>query len=105
MIRVNIEVREGALTRRVQITAPPSSALGITSAGMPDRVVHLVFTIDPEAFFVPEDSSRRRLETGTSTRRADEAVIAPERRQRGLAPAVHEEAYRGWAGNQQRSRL
>ncbi len=61
MICVTVEVREGALTRRVRIIAPSiERALGITSAGMPGRVVRLVFPIDLEAFFVPEDSTQKK---------------------------------------------
>lgn len=60
MICVSIEIREGALTRRVQITAPSiERALWIASAGKPGREVRLLFPIDPEAFFVPETSSQR----------------------------------------------
>ena len=61
MICVSIEIREGALTHRVQISAPSiERALKVAGGGKPDRSrVRLLFPIDPEAFFIPEDSSWR----------------------------------------------
>ena len=60
MIRVIVKVREGAVTRRVRITAPSiERALGITSARMPGREVRLLFPVDPEAFFVSQDIDQR----------------------------------------------
>ena len=60
MIRVAVEVREGAITRRVRITAPSiERAVEMAGAGKPGRRVRLLFPIDPEAFFVPEGSERR----------------------------------------------
>ena len=60
MICVSIEVREGALTRRIQITAPSiERALEIASAGKPGREVRLLFPINPEPLFVPENSGQR----------------------------------------------
>jgi hypothetical protein len=60
MICVTIEIRESALTHRVQISAPSIElALKVARGGKPARRVHLVFPIDPEAFFVPEDSGWR----------------------------------------------
>jgi hypothetical protein len=57
MIRVPVEVREGALTYRVRITAPSiDRALEITGEGKPGRRVRLLFPIDPEVFFVPAGS-------------------------------------------------
>ncbi len=58
MIYVTIEIREGALTRRVRVTAP-SIERAPKMAGRPGRRVRLVFPIDPEAFFVPGDPGRR----------------------------------------------
>jgi hypothetical protein len=61
MIRVTIEVREGALTRRVRITATSiERAIKMAGDGKPGRRGRLLFPIDPEAFFVPEDSSQRK---------------------------------------------
>jgi hypothetical protein len=61
MICVTIEIREGALTYRVRVTAPSiERALAIAGEGKPGRSVRLIFPIEPEAFFVPEDSSTRR---------------------------------------------
>jgi hypothetical protein len=48
MIRVTVEIREGALTYRVRVTAPSiERALEITGDGMPGRQVRLLFPIDP----------------------------------------------------------
>lgn len=60
MIRVTVEVREGALTYRVRITAPSiERALKMAGNGAPGRRVRPVFPTDSEAFFVPEDFGRR----------------------------------------------
>ena len=60
MICVSVESRECALTSRVRVTAPSiERALKIAGGGKPGRRVRLVFPIDPEDFFVPEDSGRR----------------------------------------------
>jgi hypothetical protein len=61
MIRVTVEIREGALTYRVRVSAPSiERALEIVGAGKPGRRVHLVFPIDPEVFFLPAASGTRR---------------------------------------------
>lgn len=60
MICVTVEVREGALTRRVRITAPSvGRAMKMAGDGKPGRRARLLFPIDPEPFFVPEDTGRR----------------------------------------------
>ena len=60
MIQVTVEIRAGALTYRVRVTAPSiERALEIVGEGNPGRRVRLLFPIDPEAFFVPEDLGRR----------------------------------------------
>jgi hypothetical protein len=60
MICVIVEVREGTLTRRVRITAPSiERAMKIARDEQRGREVHVLFPIDPEAFFVSEDSGRR----------------------------------------------
>ena len=60
MIRVAIEIREGALTHRTRVTAPSiERALKIAGGGKPGRRVSLVFPIDPEAFFVTADLVRK----------------------------------------------
>jgi hypothetical protein len=57
---VTIEVREGAVTRRVRITASSiERALKIAGDGTPGRSVRIVFPIDPEAYFVHESAGRR----------------------------------------------
>jgi hypothetical protein len=60
MIRVAVEIREGALTHRTRVTAPSvERALKIAGGGKPSRRVHIVFPIEPEAFFVTEVPSRK----------------------------------------------
>ncbi len=60
MVRVTVEVREGALTYRVRIIAPSiERALEIAGAGKAGRRVRLLFPIDPEAFFVSAGSGTR----------------------------------------------
>ena len=59
MIRVTVEIREGTLTHRTQVTAPSiKRALEISGGGKPGRRVCLVFPIEPEAFFVTEVPDR-----------------------------------------------
>jgi hypothetical protein len=60
IICVTIEIRESAVTHRVQITAPSiERALKVARGGKPGRRVRLVFPIDPEAFFIPDDCGCR----------------------------------------------
>jgi hypothetical protein len=60
MIRVAVEIREGALTHRTRVTAPSiERALKIAGGGKPGRRVSLVFPIDPEACFVTADPVRK----------------------------------------------
>jgi hypothetical protein len=60
MIRVTVEIREGALTYKARVTAPSiERALKIAGEGKPGRKVRLLFPIDPGAFFVPAGSSTR----------------------------------------------
>jgi hypothetical protein len=60
MICVTVEIGDGALTHRARITAPSiERALEIAGEGKPGRRVHLVFPIDPEAFFVSAGSGTR----------------------------------------------
>jgi hypothetical protein len=60
VICVTIEIREGAVTHQVQITAPSiERALKVARGGKPGRRVRLLFPINPEAFFIPEDCGWR----------------------------------------------
>jgi hypothetical protein len=60
MIRVTVEIHEGALTYRTRVAAPSiERALKIVGGGKPGRRVRLVFSIDSEAFFVTEDLGRK----------------------------------------------
>ena len=61
MISVAVEIREGALTHRTQVTAP-SIERALKSArggGEPGRKVRLIFPIEPEVFFVSEVPGRK----------------------------------------------
>ena len=61
MICVTIEIREGPLTRRMQITAPSiERAMKVAEDGKPGHRVRLLFPIEPEAFFVPDENSDQR---------------------------------------------
>jgi hypothetical protein len=61
MIRVTVEIREGALTYRMRVTAPSiERALEIGGEGKAGRRVRLIFPIDPEVFFLPTASGTRR---------------------------------------------
>ena len=62
MICVTVEIREGAITRQVQVTAPSITlALRMAGDGMSSHRVRLVFPIDPEAFFVSGDHDHRAV--------------------------------------------
>jgi hypothetical protein len=60
MIRVAVEIREGALTHRTRVTAPSiERALKIAGGEKPGRRVPLTFLIEPETFFVTEVPGRK----------------------------------------------
>jgi hypothetical protein len=71
MIKVSVEVREGATFSRVAVQADTiSQAVSITKVCHPGRDVRVVFPIDPEGFFAGDpkktvgntkNSSRMRL--------------------------------------------
>jgi hypothetical protein len=59
-ICVTVEVREDAVTRRMRIVAPSiERAMKVAGDEKLGRRVRLLFPIDPEIFFVPEDRDRR----------------------------------------------
>lgn len=61
-ICVTVEIRDGAITRQVRVSAPSIAlALRIAGDGMPSHRVRLVFPIDPEAFFVSRDHDHRAV--------------------------------------------
>ena len=61
MICVSVEVREGELTYRAQVTTSSiERALEIMGEEKPGRRVRLLFPIDPESYFVPALSGTRR---------------------------------------------
>ena len=60
MICLTVEIREGALTYWVRVPTPSIEyALKIAGGVKPGRRVRLVFPINPEAVFVPENSDQR----------------------------------------------
>jgi hypothetical protein len=60
MLCMTVEIRDGAVTRRVRITAPSiERALEMAGDGKPGRKVRLLFPLDPEAVFAPENSGRK----------------------------------------------
>ena len=66
MIKVSVEVREGAARFRVAVQAESiSQAVSIVKGGHPDRDVRVVFPIDPERYFPggPQKAEGRELRT------------------------------------------
>jgi hypothetical protein len=65
MIKVSMEVREGATPSRATVQAESiREAVSITRRRYPGRDVRVTFPIDPEDFFIEdpaEDNSRTRL--------------------------------------------
>jgi hypothetical protein len=60
MIRVTVEIREGALAHRTRVFAPSiKRALKIAGEVKPGRRVLLLFPIEPQAFFVTEGPSQK----------------------------------------------
>jgi hypothetical protein len=60
MIRVSVEVGDGADTRWVRVTAPSiERALKIANGGVPGRRVCIPLPVDPETFFVPENPGQK----------------------------------------------
>jgi hypothetical protein len=61
MIKVSVEVREGAALFRVAVQAESiSQAVSIIKGRQPDRDVRVVFPIDPERFFPKDPSGENR---------------------------------------------
>ncbi len=59
---VTVEVREGAVTRRVRIVAPSiERAIKMAGDEKRGRRVRLRFPIDPEIFFVLKDRDRSEV--------------------------------------------
>ena len=71
MIRVSMEVREGAALSRTRVQAESiREAVNITRRRYPGRDVRVTFPIDPEDFFIEgpaEGNSRTRLSVGRSS--------------------------------------
>jgi hypothetical protein len=65
MIKVSVEVREGAALFRVAVQAESiSRAVSIVKGRHPGRDVRVVFPIDPEGFFPKDPSGENREEQG-----------------------------------------
>ena len=57
MIRVSMEVREGAALSRTRVQAESiREAVNITRRRYPGRDVRVIFPIDPETFFIDDSS-------------------------------------------------
>ena len=71
MIRVSMEVREGAALSRTRVQAESiREAVNITRRRYPGRDVRVIFPIDPETFFIEgpaEGNARTRPSTPWST--------------------------------------
>ncbi len=71
MIRVSMEVREGAALSRTTVQAESiREAVNITRRRYPGREVRVTFPIDPEDFFIEGPAvgnRRRRLSVGRSS--------------------------------------
>jgi hypothetical protein len=65
MIRISMEVGEGATLSRATVQAESiREAVSITRGRYPGREVRVMFPIDPEDFFIEgpaEDNARRKL--------------------------------------------
>lgn len=61
MIRVTVEISEGAPTQRLRITAPSiEQALKMAGEGKPCRGVRLGYPIDSESFIVAESPTQSK---------------------------------------------
>jgi hypothetical protein len=71
MIRVSMEVREGAALSRTAVQAGSiREAVSITRGRYPGRDVRVVFSIDPETFFIEipvEENGSARLPVAQSS--------------------------------------
>ncbi len=71
MIRVSMEVREGAVLSRAKVQAESiREAVNITRRRYPGRDVRVMFPIDPEDFFIggPAESKQSRAEGNSGMR-------------------------------------
>jgi hypothetical protein len=60
MIRIAVEIHEGALTHRTRVTSPSIERALLSARGEgPGRKVRLIFPIEPEVFFVSEVPDRK----------------------------------------------
>jgi hypothetical protein len=79
MIKVSVEVREGATFSRVAVQADTiSRAVSITKRCHPGRDVRVVFPIDPEGFFAG-DSKKTAGNTAGNTKNSSPMMLLPDR--------------------------
>ena len=85
MITFCVSVEEGAVSRRVRVTAASMErAVRIAGGGEPGREIVPVFPIDPEPFFAPEGAAERveYLTGGRPVRRGGGRRVEPARQAR-----------------------
>ena len=72
MIKVSVEVREGATFSRVAVQADTiSRAVSITQGSNPGRDVRVVFPIEPEGFFARDpEKTTENTKNGSQIRQA-----------------------------------
>jgi hypothetical protein len=71
MIKVSVEVREGATLSRVAVQADTiSRAVSITKGCHPGRDVRVVFPIDPEGFFAGDPKKTAETTNNSSRMRS-----------------------------------
>jgi hypothetical protein len=59
MVRISVEVRNGTSRFRVGVQARSiREALGVVAGRYPDGVVEVAFPIEPEGFFVDEQTQK-----------------------------------------------
>ena len=79
MIKVSVEVREGATFSRVAVQADTiSQAVSITKVCHPGRDVRVVFPIDPEGFFAG-DPKKTAGNTPGNTKNSSRMRLLPDR--------------------------
>ena len=77
MITFCVMVKEGAVVRRVRVTAASMErAVILAGGGAPGSEVTPVFLIDPEAFFAPEGAAERVEYPAERRTFAEEAAAA-----------------------------
>jgi hypothetical protein len=79
MIKISVEVREGATFSRVAVQADTiSQAVSITKLCHPGRDVRVVFPIDPEGFFAGDPKKTAAFPAG-NTKNSSRMRLLPDR--------------------------